>query len=337
MLVAGPTVRAVEVTVQNDSLVGGQVGNIQAGFVAGESAAAWLTSPCDGNIVAVQVFWRSVLGGAPDTIEDSITIFNGGVFPTPGGQLDQIVGPVLTDGVVNEYRFLDDNQTIPLIVPITDGQTFVVSFKFQNGPPGGGPSVVTDADGCQGGRNAVFAVPGGWLNLCSFGASGDFVIRAVVECNPTEACCFLPSGCVDLSVSDCGIAGGFPHGPGSTCGVTPCFPTGACCNPDGSCDDDVDEDDCIASGGTYQGDETVCSGVSCPAPNGACCLANQNCLELPAASCQVIPGASWAGALTTCPDACQQDVPATSEWGVAVLFMLMLIAGSTVLRRRASC
>ena len=34
-------VRAVEVTLQNDSLAEGQAGNIQAGFIAGESAASW--------------------------------------------------------------------------------------------------------------------------------------------------------------------------------------------------------------------------------------------------------------------------------------------------------
>ena len=36
---------ANEVTVQNDSLANDSSGTIQAGFVAGEKAAAWLTSP----------------------------------------------------------------------------------------------------------------------------------------------------------------------------------------------------------------------------------------------------------------------------------------------------
>jgi len=47
------TAAANEVTVQNDSLDNGGSGTIEAGFVANEKAAAWLTSPCDGNIVAV--------------------------------------------------------------------------------------------------------------------------------------------------------------------------------------------------------------------------------------------------------------------------------------------
>lgn len=48
----GPTL-ASEVTVQNDSLSEGELGLIQAGFVAGESAAVWLTSPCNGNSICV--------------------------------------------------------------------------------------------------------------------------------------------------------------------------------------------------------------------------------------------------------------------------------------------
>jgi hypothetical protein len=45
-----------------------------------------------------------------------------------------------------------------------------------------GPSVVTDNDGCQAGKNGIFAIPGGWFSSCVLGVSGDFVIRAVVDC-----------------------------------------------------------------------------------------------------------------------------------------------------------
>ena len=298
---------AAEVTVQNDSLTAGATGNVQVGFVAGESAAAWLTSPCDGNIVAVQVFWRSLLGGEPQSLEDSITIFDDGAFPVPGGQLAQILGPVVTDGVFNEYRYLDENQTIPLFVPVTNMQTFAVSFKFLNTPPPLGPSIVTDVDGCQSGKNGIFAVPGGWLNACLLGVTGDFVIRAIIDCNPTQACCFLPSGCLDLSAEDCNTAGGFPQGASTDCNALTCFPTGACCEQDGTCSDEVAATDCTAAGGIYQGDGSLCSSVTCPAPNGACCLSNDNCLDLPEADCDVIPNAFWAGVSTTCPDAC--DAP----------------------------
>ncbi len=137
------TAAANEVTIQNDSLANGSSGTIQAGFVAGEKAASWLTTPCDGNIVAAQVFWRSLLGNAPMTIEDSIDIYRSGTFPDPGALAQEIGGPVLTDGVINEYRYLDENDTIPLIVPVVQNETFIVALTFAEAPdPSQGPSVV---------------------------------------------------------------------------------------------------------------------------------------------------------------------------------------------------
>ena len=215
---------AAEVTVQNDSLAKGGQGTIQAGFVAGESAASWLTSPCDGNIVAVQVFWRSLLGIAPQSLEDSITIFDGGVFPTPGAQLALLEGPVMTDSVINEFRFLDENQTIPINVPVTDGQTFIVSFKFFNTPDQTvGPSVVNDT-GCQAGRNTIDAVGFGWVSSCLRGVSGDWVIRAVVECGAQPGACCEGSGvCNDGTTAvACGAAGGAYQGNGSNCAGSAC-------------------------------------------------------------------------------------------------------------------
>ncbi len=299
---------AQETTVQNDTLIGGSGGNIQAGFVAGESAAAWLTSPCDGNIVAVQVFWRSFLGGAPQSIEDSITIFDAGSFPTPGGvlltefgQLAEIIGPVMTDGVINEFRFLDENMTQPLSVPILTNDAFVVSFKFLNSPTAFTPSVVTDTNGCQSGRNGVFAVPGGWFDACLLGVTGDFVIRAVVDCNPTQACCFDADSCVDLTEDDCMTASGFPQGAGTDCDTVDCFPEGACCMADGTCAD-LSPEDCASMSGSYQGNGTECALVKCVQPSGACCLSNGNCLFLPEADCTAIPNANWAGFGTDCSD-----------------------------------
>lgn len=189
------SVGAAETTVANDTLIAGGTGTIQAGFDPPESAAAWLTSPCNGDIVAVQVFWRSVIGTEPQSIEDSITIFNGGIFPTPGPTLETIVGPVMTDGVFNEFRFLDENMVIPLIVPVSTGQTFIVSFKFLNDPNQIlGPSVVDDANGCQAGKNAIDANGLGWFSACALGVSGDWVIRAVVDCQETSAPGSTPNG-----------------------------------------------------------------------------------------------------------------------------------------------
>lgn len=183
-----PATHAAEVVVRNDSLSGGSLGVIQAGFDPGESGASWLTSPCDGAIVAAQVFWRSSSGVAPLSIEDSIRIFDGGVFPNPGPLLSEILGPVMTDSVINEFRFLDENMTIPLNVPVSNGQTFVVSFKFLEDPnPAAGPSLVNDVDGCQAGKNTIDANGIGWISSCLLGVGGDWVIRAVVDCQPVQS------------------------------------------------------------------------------------------------------------------------------------------------------
>jgi hypothetical protein len=191
----GTAISAAELVVQNDSLTGGDQGGIQTGFDPGESAAAWLTSPCDGVVVAVQVYWRSLTGTAQQSIEDSITIFQAGSFPFPGAELAILEGPLMTDGGFNEFRFLDENQTIPLSVPVTGGQTFVVSFQFLNDPnPASGPSLVNDTDGCQAGKNTIDAVGIGWISSCLLGVGGDWVIRAVVDCAGAAGPGSVPNG-----------------------------------------------------------------------------------------------------------------------------------------------
>ncbi len=173
-------------TVQNDSLTNFGTAVIQAGFVVGEKGASWLTSPCDGDIVAVQIFWLSASGATGQLLGQSIDIHRSGTFPTPGALAEQVNGPLLTDGVINEYRFLDDNSTVPLIVPVTNNETFVVAYTFSETPGSGGASLTTDTNGIHVGRNSIYAWLGGttfiWLSSESLGLTGDFVIRAVVDC-----------------------------------------------------------------------------------------------------------------------------------------------------------
>lgn len=177
---------AVEIVVQNDSVPGGGAGTPLATFIAGERVAVWLTAPVSGDIVAVQVDWRSLFGGAPTVTEHSVTVHAGGVFPTPGPALATVLVPPMVDGLVNEFRFLDPPaDTVPLQVPVTSGQTFVVALEFFNTNAGGGgflPSVVIDGDGCQPGLNTVFPIPpSAWTDACPLGVTGDFVIRAVID------------------------------------------------------------------------------------------------------------------------------------------------------------
>jgi uncharacterized repeat protein (TIGR01451 family) len=184
--------QAAEVTVKNDSLSDFGTAVIVGGFVTGEKAASWLTSPCNGNLRAVQVFWRSASGTTGETIHSAIEISRNGTFPTPGTLAQEIGGPVLTDGVLNEFRYLDENQAVPLIVPVTANETFVIALVFDTPIAAADPSVVRDTDGNQSGRNSLLADLGGtfiWFNSSTLGVQGDWVIRGVIDCavGPQEA------------------------------------------------------------------------------------------------------------------------------------------------------
>jgi len=188
--IAVPASFAAEVVVKNDSTLAGGPSTVANFFLPGESTASWLTATCNGDVVAMQVYWASQFGGTPAQLEQALTLFAAGTFPTPGAALATIPGPTLSDGVVNEFRFLDPpTNAVPLQVPVTSGQTFVVSLKFLNQSSGNpfAPSVTFDQDGCQAGANAVDASPGGWSDACVLGVTGDWVIRAVVDCAPAPA------------------------------------------------------------------------------------------------------------------------------------------------------
>lgn len=201
-LVDSPSI-AAEVVVQNDSTAGGVPSTVANLFLAGESTASTLTATCDGDIVAARIYWASQLGGAPPQLEQMISIFGAGTFPTPGAVLQNqgavpavIATPTLIDGVMNEFRFLDPPaDTVPLSVPVSQGQAFVVSLQFFNQSSGNpfAPSVVYDQDGCLAATNAVDVIPGGWNDACPLGVTGDWVIRAVIDCDEDPPPSALPS------------------------------------------------------------------------------------------------------------------------------------------------
>jgi hypothetical protein len=259
-----------EITVQNDSLVNGGTVAICPCFAAGEEAAVWLTSPCDGNIVAIQIFWKSLIGGAQVSLEDSIIVYEGGSFPNPGAVKDSFDGPVLADGGLNEFRFADENQTIPIMVPVSAGEEFAISLRFGNTNFTDQllPSIVADTSGCQNGKNAVKVNGTTWSNACSLGVSGDWVIRAVIECSTD--------------------------------------PTGAACLPDGTCAEDMTEADTIDLGGLWNGAGSLCADVPCL---GACFIpSTEQCLQFDFATCQLV-GGQWQGpGSVDCPPVCPADL-----------------------------
>ncbi len=335
---------AAEVSVQNDDLTDGQFGSIVSGFVPGEEVAARLTSPCDGKIVAVQILWWQPPGAAnPDSLEEAIRIYADGAHPVPGAVLELLAGPVLVPGFLNEFRFTDEGGTVPIDVPVFEGQRFYVALEFANANNvlNGDSSVLRDVSGCVAGRNAIFAVGGlfnGWAETCPL-VNGDFVIRAIVDCDePVGACC-RPDGTCSENVREaaCLNQPGSTWFEGQTCAQQTCPRVGACCRdtgclsfveevtceaiqgvfagpgtecsictrgacclPTGECSLEFSFD-CTALGGIFQGIGSTCSPNPCPQPGGACCFGDVCVPNQLRPDCET-SGGVWAGPLTTCDD-----------------------------------
>ena len=190
---------AQELELKNDGLIDGATAAIQLGFVNGEiGAATFIVDPSlyPLKILRVQFFWKSFFGGAPLSVQDAILIYEG-----PRSDLRLIFEsdpPQLTDGFLNEFDLAPENLVIESPPP---SNAFTVGLRFSDAPAGDPtkPSLVSDIDGCQPGLNPLFAIPGGWTDLCAFGASGDFVIRVIVE--PQTGGCYADcdgSGALDF-------------------------------------------------------------------------------------------------------------------------------------------
>ena len=147
-------------------------------FVDGEQAGAILDAPADHypiEILRVGIGWGSQFGSAPQSLEEAIHIYAAGL-PNPGTPVYSLLGPVLTDGVINEF----DLEPLPGEITIDSGP-FTVTLEFANSNAGdpSAPSMVHDGNGCQSGKNVVFAIPGGWYDACLLGVTGDWVVYVI--------------------------------------------------------------------------------------------------------------------------------------------------------------
>lgn len=177
-IAAAPAFAQRELELRNDGLEDGGQAAIQLGFVDDEIGAATFSIPkrlFPIKVERVQIFWLSATKNTPPSVQDSIRIYRGGL-PRPT-QIAVLDGPQLIDGFLNEF----DVSAFQII--LEEPSLLTIGLKFSDAPNGNRlkPSLVTDTDGCQPGKNPLFAIPGGWKDLCGFGASGDFVIRAIIS------------------------------------------------------------------------------------------------------------------------------------------------------------
>jgi hypothetical protein len=194
-------------------------------FVPGEQAGSVFNLPANEypiEILKVGIAWASQFGGAPQSIEQAIHIYGGGL-PDPGTPIFTLPGPVLNDGYINEF----DLEPVVGSKTIASGP-FTVTLEFLNSNVNDpfAPTVLHDGNGCQSGKNVVFAVPGGWYDACVLGVTGDWVfyvkyksLKALASANPSplvftsvpahETTCdtifVMNDGCDELTIE--GISG----------------------------------------------------------------------------------------------------------------------------------
>lgn len=143
-------------------------------FIENEQAGAVFNPPADHfpiEILRVGIGWGSQLGGTQPSVEDSINIYQGGL-PSPGPAIFSLSGPQFSDGAINEFDLEPFAGEI-----IVNEPPFTVSLWFLNSNANNpfAASVVHDGAGCTPGRNAVYAIPGGWMDGCGLGITGNWV------------------------------------------------------------------------------------------------------------------------------------------------------------------
>ena len=154
-------------------------------FIVGEEAGSVFSGlPADHFPIELQsigVGWGSVFGGSPQSFESALKVYGAGL-PNPGAVLHSLAGPVLTDGVINEFPVAGLGFDVA-------AQPFSVTLEFANSNSGTlGPSVVHDGNGCTPGQNLVLADGSGWIDACAAGVSGDwlFFVRYLPSCTASD-------------------------------------------------------------------------------------------------------------------------------------------------------
>jgi hypothetical protein len=152
-------------------------------FAAGEEAGAVFPVPIEHypiEILRVGIGWGSLFGGNPAQIEQAVHIYNG-QLPDPGVPVFTMPGPNMTDGVINEFNIEVLGDVIIEAAPVAA----TLEFAWANANNLYAPTLVHDGNGCQSPMNLIKAIPGGWLDACSEGVTGDWVFHLVyrqVDC-----------------------------------------------------------------------------------------------------------------------------------------------------------
>jgi hypothetical protein len=178
LILAGPVLAQgcpAEPTLQNFSGAGSVACPC---FASGEEAGATFQIPAEHfpiEILRVGVGWGSLFGGFGVQIEQAIHIYNG-QYPDPGTPIYTLVGPQMYDGVINEFNL---EPIAGEIIAPAGAVSVTLEFQTANAGNSFAPTTVHDGAGCQPGRNLIKAIPGGWLDACQAGITGNWVFHLV--------------------------------------------------------------------------------------------------------------------------------------------------------------
>lgn len=297
----------------SDANFGGGSFVLEAGFVAGEIAAASYTIPPaefpvilnlaemvfaqQGATVTTTTQWSMLVWeGVPSDINPPIRTFS-----SDGIILPPVVMPPGTQATLVQVSVdpADPNQ---IVIQDNGTGTFSVGFRVDqhNNPPTLPCNIGLTPPQCcppPTSSNAFPTVDPGGLQ---FGTQN--WLRALDNCGPVA----LPGGWH--------ASGSIPLGGDWNIRVTytpfTCASAGACCSPGtGGCAM-LFLADCQAQGGVFQGQGTTCTPNPCPVPTGACCLADGTCQDLPQVDCGAA-GGTWLGVGVPCtPNPCPQPMGA---------------------------
>jgi hypothetical protein len=166
------------VILQNDSYTTGDTAGFLGGFLIGEISASRLTPPGPERVQITSI--RLLFGGANSPSEITLHIWDDSASATNPGIL-------LFSG---QYA-LNPHDTVPQEIDLTPMYIFVED-TFRVGVEytwNGLPSTGFDTDGIVPGVNFLY-INGFWYPASTFGPSGDWIIRAVVQ--PLYHVTYLP-------------------------------------------------------------------------------------------------------------------------------------------------
>src|SRR5262245_35201789 len=190
---------ATDITLKNDSVpeTGTAQFAVQAGLVPGEIAVVLLDAlpgqyPITLKTIKVFVAKQSV--SAPSSMTVQLYVWDSGApsgtTPNPGQAIYASPNLSFTAGAFNQWDVSGSNLVLngTCLVGckvVSTGQIGSPPFQTYQ------PNNVSDTNGCQGGKNFIWAknlFTGNfsWASLCGFGASGDWVIHVVASTGLAE-------------------------------------------------------------------------------------------------------------------------------------------------------